>query len=117
MNLSLADLAADPSKIDHLDGPSCGDAIIQASALVARLGARLATSRVIVDAGPVVETTNVFGAAAIIGVAPSTIKKKIMARERAYVALLVPTGTRRLVFSVARCRMFAQRSVIGGPGA
>lgn len=49
---------------------------------------------VVEDREPLAETTNIDGAAKIVGVSPSTLKKKLLAREREYVALLVPTGTR-----------------------
>lgn len=109
MTPTLADLALCPSLIDQLDGPTCGDVLIEASALVVRLGRRLAMSRVIVsEREPEGETTDLAGASKILGIGRSTLGK-LVREDVAYRRLLVRMGRRRLVFSVAACREFVRR--------
>ncbi len=104
---TLAEIAADPTRIARLSGP-----------VAAAFGAAfsgLATScalRAVLDKGEPVATESlgtlgVEEAAAMLGIQPSTLRHR--AKRTPYSELRIDNGTRRLRFSAAKIRAYLER--------
>lgn len=104
---TLAEIAAEPSKIARLSGP--------VAAAVGAAFAGLATScalRAVLDRGEPVATESlgtlsVDEAATMLGIQPSTLRHR--AKRLPYLDLRVDNGTRRLRFSAAKIRAYLER--------
>lgn len=75
---TLAQLAAKPELIDELEPAVCAAMVIEAGALVAHLGARVALApAVTVDATPEDRLLTIAEAAAKLHIHPATMKRKL----------------------------------------
>ncbi len=110
---TLAELLAEPERIDTLPVGAVAGLVVQLAGLQQRLGARL------VVAGPVSanpaqpdELLDTAAAARRLGISPSTLAHG--AQRMPYLALAVPTGSRRRRYSGQKIAAFL-RGDLDGP--
>ena len=96
----LAEIADRPDLIDTLDGPACGDLIIQAQAIVTRALVRIALTHAPTDRRePESDLIGYRDAAQLYGIAVGTLYNRVARGDLPYTAHVVREGGRLPRFS------------------